>query len=97
MVETGLATGRKAAELQLPAAVHFLLTETAHGFRLAGVTREYGFGLGEAGELVAAIDLDADGTDELILSWSYSEGRSWELIRRAGDKLVFVGGFTDGA
>jgi hypothetical protein len=97
MVETGLATGPKAAELQLPDSVHFLLTETAHGFRLVGVTREYGFGLGEAGELVAAIDLDADGTDELILSWSYSEGRSWELIRRAGDKLVFVGGFTDGA
>jgi hypothetical protein len=97
LVETGLATGPKAAELQLPDSVHFLLTETAHGFRIAGVTRDYGFGLGEAGELLAAIDLDADGTDELILTWSYSEGRSWELIRRAGDKLVFVGGFTDGA
>jgi hypothetical protein len=96
-VETGKATTAKAAELQLPDSVHFLLTETAHGFRLSGVTREDGFGLGEAGELVAAIDLDADGTDELIVSWSYSEGRSWELIRRAGDKLIFVGGFTDGA
>jgi hypothetical protein len=96
-VETGKATGPKAAELQLPESVHFLLTETARGFRLNGVPREYGFGLGEAGELVAAIDLDADGTDELILSWSYSEGRSWELIRRSGDKLIFVGGFTDGA
>ena len=96
-VETGKATGPKAAELQLPESVHFLLTETARGFRLNGVPREYGFGLGEAGELLAAIDLDADGTDELILSWSYSEGRSWELIRRSGDKLIFVGGFTDGA
>jgi hypothetical protein len=96
-VETGKATGPKAAELQLPESVHFLLTETARGFRLNGVPREYGFGLGEAGELVAAIDLDADGTDELILSWTYSEGRSWELIRRSGDKLIFVGGFTDGA
>jgi hypothetical protein len=96
-VETSKARSPKAAELQLPESVHFLLTETAHGFRLSGVSREDGFGLGEAGELVAAIDLDADGTDELIVSWSYSEGRSWELIRRAGDKLIFVGGFTDGA
>jgi len=96
-VETGKSTSPKAAELQLPESVHFLFTETAHGFRLASVPREDGFGLGEAGELVAAIDLDADGTDELILSWSYSEGRSWELVRRSGDKLIVVGGFTDGA
>ena len=65
--------------------------------RLASVARDDGFGLGEAGELLDAIDLDADGTDELIVSWMYSEGRSWELIRRSGDKLLFVGGFTDGA
>ena len=96
-VETGKSTSPKAAELQLPESVHFLFTETPHGFRLASVPREDGFGLGEAGELVAAIDLDADGTDELILSWSYSEGRSWELVRRSGDKLIVVGGFTDGA
>jgi hypothetical protein len=96
-VETGKSTSPKAAQLQLPESVHFLLMETARGFRLASVPREDGFGLGEAGELVAAIDLDSDGTDELILSWSYSEGRSWELVRRAGDKLVVVGGFTDGA
>jgi hypothetical protein len=96
-VETGKSTSPKAAELQLPESVHFLFTEAAHGFRLASVPREDAFGLGEAGELVAVIDLDADGTDELILSWSYSEGRSWELVRRSGDKLVIVGGFTDGA
>ena len=39
----------------------------------------------------------SDGTDELLVSWMYSEGRSCELIRRSGDKLLFVGGFTDGA
>jgi hypothetical protein len=96
-VDTSNATSPKAAELQLPDSVHYLFTETAHGFRLSSVARDDGFGLGEAGELLAAIDLDADGTDELIVSWMYSEGRSWELLRRSGDKLLFVGGFTDGA
>jgi hypothetical protein len=96
-VDTSNTTSPKAAELQLPDSVHYLFTETAHGFRLSSVARDDGFGLGEAGELLAAIDLDADGTDELIVSWMYSEGRSWELLRRSGDKLLFVGGFTDGA
>lgn len=96
-VDTSNATSPKAAELQLPDSVHYLFTETAHGFRLSSVARDDGFGLGEAGELLGAIDLDSDGTDELIVSWMYSEGRSWELIRRSGDKLLFVGGFTDGA
>lgn len=96
-VDTTNATSPKAAELQLPDSVHYLFTETARGFKLSSVARDDGFGLGEAGELLAAIDLDADGTDELIVSWMYSEGRAWQLIRRSGEKLLFVGGFTDGA
>jgi hypothetical protein len=96
-VDTANATSPKAAELQLPDSVHYLFTETARGFKLTSVARDDGFGLGEAGELLAAVDLDADGTDELIVSWMYSEGRAWELIRRSGDKLIVVGEFTDGA
>lgn len=96
-LDTGNVPAEKAARLDLPSRLHYLLAKTPTGLRLLSVLREYDLGLGEAGELVGAIDLDADGTDELILEWHYSEGRSWQLARRDGDQLVVVGSFTDGA
>jgi hypothetical protein len=96
-VSTGNLPVEKAAKLNLPPRLHYLLAKTATGFRRLDVVREEDLGLGESGELVGAIDLDADGTDELIVEWRYSEGRSWQLLRREQEHLVVVGGFTDGA
>lgn len=96
-VDTGNMPVEKAAKLDLPGRLHYLLAKTPVGLRQLNVVREYDLGLGEAGELVGAVDLDHDGTDELILEWRYSEGRSWQLVRRDGEQLVVVGSFTDGA
>jgi hypothetical protein len=96
-VDTEKATGAKATELELPGSLHYLLVKTPTAFRRLTVIRDFDFGLGEAGELVGAVDIDQDGTDELILEWHYSEGRSWQLARREGDQLLVVGSFTDGA
>jgi hypothetical protein len=96
-VDTGNVPVEKAAKLNLPPRLHYLLAKTATGHRRLDVAREDDLGLGESGELVGAVDLDADGTDELIVEWRYSEGRSWQLLRRDREQLVVVGGFTDGA
>lgn len=96
-VDTGNVPVEKAAKLNLPPRLHYLLAKTATGYHRLEVVREDDLGLGESGELLGAVDLDADGTDELIVEWRYSEGRSWQLLRRERDHLVVVGGFTDGA
>lgn len=96
-VEMGNMPVEKAAKLNLPPKLHYLLARAATGYRRLEVSREDGLGLGESGELVGAVDLDADGTDELIVEWRYSEGRSWQLLRLEREQLVVVGRFTDGA
>jgi len=95
-VDSRKATGRKATALELPTNVHFLVARTPEGYRRLSLVREHDFGLGEAGELLAAVDLDGDGTDELILEWRYSEGRWLQFARRDGDQLVVIGSFGDG-
>lgn len=96
-VDTGNVPVEKAAKLNLPPRIHYLLAKTPTGYRRLNIVREDDLGLSESGELVGAVDLDADGTDELLVEWRYSEGRSWQLLRREREQLVLVGRFTDGA
>lgn len=96
-IDTAQLPADKVSELNLPSHLHYLIAETPAGLRRLRVRRQYDFGLEESGELVGALDADADGTDELLLEWRYSEGRTWELVRRDGDELLVIGSFTDGA
>jgi hypothetical protein len=78
--------------------VHYLVSLTNSGATRVEVTGEAGFfSLGEAGEVLGAVDLDADGTDELVLSYRYSEGYWYQLARWDGaSRLVVIGQFGDG-
>jgi hypothetical protein len=80
----------------LPYDANFLVARDGDVFRHLIMDGAYTEGLGETGQVLAAIDLDDDGTDELILEWRYSGGRWYRLVRRSGDRLKLLGDFGDG-
>lgn len=82
---------------EFPRELHFLLSPTATGFERLKSIGAYTYELGETGALLAAVDLDGDGTDELILEWAYGEGRWYRFARMAGTKLVVIGEFGVGS
>ncbi|MEA2166277.1 MAG: hypothetical protein QOK37_4404 [Thermoanaerobaculia bacterium] len=49
---------------------------------------------GESKHLVDTIDLDEDGTDEIVVSWGFYESNEYEILKRAGNKWksVYRGG-----
>jgi hypothetical protein len=48
----------------------------------------------ESVQLVDTIDLDEDGTDEIVVSWGFYESNEYEILKRAGGKWtrVYKGG-----
>lgn len=49
---------------------------------------------GESKQLVDTIDLDEDGTDEVVLSWGFYESNEYQILKRDGNKWksVYRGG-----
>ena len=76
---------------------HFLVAQKGDTFRHLITTGAYTEEMGETGQVLAAVDIDADGTDELIVEWRYSEGRWYRLVKRAGDRLIVLGEFGIGS
>jgi hypothetical protein len=82
---------------EFPSELHFLLSSTDAGFERLKSIGAYTYELGETGALLAAVDLDGDGTDELIVEWAYGEGRWYRFARMAGAELVVIGEFGVGS
>jgi hypothetical protein len=65
------------------------------GFRVEHVWYfTYAGDSGEDKHLVDVIDLDEDGTDEIVVSWGFYESHEYEILKRTGNKWksVYHGG-----
>lgn len=75
---------------------HFLVSARGDHVTPLSTLGAYGSEMGETGEVMAAVDLDGDGTDELILDVRYETARSYRLVRREQDRLVVLGEYGRG-
>jgi len=96
-VNTGEWTGSQAQKLELGPSIFFVV-----GIRpnfepqLVSLPSAGTFGLGEAGRVLGVTDLDGDGSDELILEWSYSEGADALIVSPGASAFSVIGRFGSG-
>ena len=74
----------------------FLVAQHGREFQHLVVSEGATHGLGEAGDVLAAVDLDGDGSDELLLEWHAGQAYVYRLVRRVGDTLVVLGEYGFG-
>ncbi len=84
-------------EGELPAEGHFLVLQEGTTFRQLVTIGANTAGLGETGQVLAAVDLDGDGTDELVVEWRYDEGRWYRLLQLTSAGLLVLGEFGLGS
>jgi hypothetical protein len=87
----------KGAELELPTQLHFVVDGSTDMLQVLKADGFDGFDLGEVGALVGVVDLNSDGSDELLLEWRYAGGRKFLLATQNADGLTVVGSFAEGA
>ena len=83
-VDTRLDKSVRGAALELPANIWFFYASSSAGIAHVTVHRDFDFGLGEGAQLAGVVDLNGDGTEELLTVWTYAGGMIIELLVRSG-------------
>ncbi len=63
---------------------HFAFVHDGAGWRQVSLALEASSVLQEGGAILALVDLDGDGVDEVLLKWTYHEGARYVLVRSDG-------------
>jgi len=82
--------GMKAGVDEL-GTLHYLVASTPTGMTPLGVFGNFTHSLAEAGDLLGAVDVEGDGTDELIIEWQAIEAVWWYLVKREPYGFVVLG------